>query len=116
VIKGIHAMFYSDQPDATRAFLRDVLVLLFTDVGEGWLIFDTEEGEVGCHPLMEDQPKPFHEISFYTDDIDATVAELTQKQVEFKGPIEDRGWGRATEILVPGGLVLTLYQPRYKKN
>jgi len=116
MIKGIHAMFYTDQPEATRAFLRDKLGLPFTDVGEGWLIFDTSEGEVGCHPLMEGQEKPFHEISFYTEDVEATVADLKAKGVEFKGPIEDRGWGLGTEILVPGGLVVTLYQPRYKKG
>jgi catechol 2,3-dioxygenase-like lactoylglutathione lyase family enzyme len=116
MIKGIHAMFHSADPAATRAFLRDILGLPFTDVGEGWLIFDTAEGEIGSHPLMEDGAKPFHEISLYTDDVEATVTELQAKGVEFKGPLEDRGWGLATEIVVPGGLVVTLYQPRYKKG
>ncbi len=116
MIKGIHAMFFSDDPAATRAFLRDKVGLPFTDVGDGWLIFDTSEGEVGCHPLMEGQSKTFHEISFYTDDIEATVADLKSKDVEFRGPVEDRGWGLAADMLVPGGLVVTVYQPRYKKG
>lgn len=115
MIKGVHAMLYSDDPAATRAFLRDKIGLPFTDVGEGWLIFDTAEGEIGAHPLMEGQTKPFHDISLYTDDVAAEVAALTAKGVEFKGPIEDRGWGLATEMVVPGGLTVTLYQPRYRK-
>ena len=40
MIKGVHTMFYSSDPEATRAFLRDKLRFPHTDVGGGWLIFD----------------------------------------------------------------------------
>ncbi len=118
MIKGLHAMFYSADPPATRAFLRDKLDLPFCDVGDGWLIFDLAEAEVGSHPLMPEQgrAKPGHDISFYTDDIEATVTALKAKGVEFKGAIEDCGFGLATEMSVPGDLVVTLYEPRYKKT
>ncbi len=43
MIKGVHTMFYSSDPEATRAFLRDKLGFPYTDVGGGWLIFDLPE-------------------------------------------------------------------------
>jgi len=116
MIRGIHAMFYSDESDALRVFFRDKPRLACNAVGAGWLIFDVAEGEVGCHPVMEGQPKGTHDISFYCDDIEETVEELKGRGVEFKNDIEDRGWGRATELVAPGGLTLTLYEPRYTKE
>ena len=50
MIRGVHAMFYSSEPEALRAFLRDKLGLPHTDVGQGWLIFDLPEADLGCHP------------------------------------------------------------------
>ncbi|HEY3156339.1 MAG TPA: hypothetical protein VGK76_06930 [Candidatus Eisenbacteria bacterium] len=40
MIRGVHTMFYSSEPDKLRAFLRDKLGFTATDVGNGWLIFD----------------------------------------------------------------------------
>lgn len=39
MITGVHTMFYTSEPEALRAFLRDTLGLPHTDVGGGWLIF-----------------------------------------------------------------------------
>ena len=39
MIIGGHSIIYSTQPEADRAFLRDVLRLSNVDVGQGWLIF-----------------------------------------------------------------------------
>jgi predicted enzyme related to lactoylglutathione lyase len=118
MIRGVHAMFYSSQPEALRAFLRDVLGFPFTDVGDGWLIFDMPEAEMGCHP--EDAPNGAvsgtHDISFYCDDVQKTVAELTARGVEFTTPIADHGYGLVTHFKVPGGFAVQLYQPRYVKT
>ena len=43
MIRGVHTMFYSSEPDEMRAFLRDKLGFPHTDVGEGWLIFEMPE-------------------------------------------------------------------------
>ena len=50
MIRGMHAMFYSSQAEALRSFLREKLELKSTDVGDGWLIFDTPEADLGVHP------------------------------------------------------------------
>ena len=38
MIRSVHTMFYSSEPEALRAFLRDKLGFPATDVGGGWLI------------------------------------------------------------------------------
>ena len=39
MITGIHAIVFSPQADAVRAFFADVLGLPSADAGGGWLIF-----------------------------------------------------------------------------
>ncbi len=117
MIRGVHTMFYSSNPRGLRTFLRDKLDLKATDVGDGWLIFDLPEADMGCHPSDEADgaPSGTHHISFYCDDIKKTVAGLKAKGVKFKGRIEDHGYGLVTKFLMPGGFYVQLYQPRYKK-
>jgi len=117
MIRGVHTMFYTSQPDELRTFLRDKLKLPFTDVGEGWLIFDLPEAEMGCHPAdAEAAPSGTHYISFYCDDVNAAVAELTGRGVQFIDDITDAGYGLITHFVMPGEVKVQLYQPRYRKN
>ena len=95
---------------------RDVLGFPFTDVGRGWLILDLPEADMGVHPTGDGgDPPNTHTISFYTDDIEAPVAELKEKGVEFP-PVEDQGFGLVTFFKAPGELILQLYQPHYSKG
>ena len=119
MIKGMHAMFYSSEPEALRAFLHDKLgITSFSDIGGGWLIFDLPEADMGCHPA-EDQEGPApgaHYLSFYCDDIEQTVDELRSRGVEFVDEITDKGYGLAIRFKMPGGVEVELYQPRYERN
>jgi hypothetical protein len=118
MIRGLHGLFYSSEPEAMRAFLRDKVLLPFTDVGEGWLIFDLPEGDVGVHPTEETggTPSGTHDVSFYCGDIEGTVAGMRARGVQFKGEIEDRGYGRVIYFSMPGGVEVQLYEPRYEKR
>jgi predicted enzyme related to lactoylglutathione lyase len=118
MIKGVHTLFYSSKADELRAFIRDKLGFPFTDVGEGWLIFDLPEADMGCHPAdpAEGEPAGTHQISFYCDDIHQTVGELKSRGVEFIGEVSDRGYGLVTHFKMPGEIEVQLYQPRYSKN
>ncbi|HVR74667.1 MAG TPA: VOC family protein [Planctomycetota bacterium] len=118
MIKGVHTMFYSSRAEETRAFIRDKLGFPFTDVGDGWLIFDLPEAEMGCHPAeaKPDGQSGTHNISFYCDDIHGTVAELKKKGVSFTGGISDVGYGLATHFKMPGDFEVQLYQPHYRKK
>lgn len=116
MIRGLHAMFYSSQAEKLRAFFRDKLGLAGTDVGEGWLIFDAPEADLGVHPTEGGEPESgTANISFYCDDIQATVRELKKKGVEFTAEVEDHGYGLVTFFKVPGDFVVQLYQPKYSK-
>ena len=100
MITGVHSMFYSSHADELRAFLRDKLGLTATDVGQGWLIFDVPDAELGCHPADPEKGSPSgtHNISFYCDDIHKTVAELKGRGVAFTAAVEDHGYGLVTHF------------------
>jgi len=118
MIRGVHTMFYTSQAKELREFLRDKLGFPAHDVGEGWLIFNMPEADMGCHPTDHpgSPPSGTHAISFYCDDVEKTVAELKAKGVEFVGEIEDYGYGLVTRFKVPGDFTIELYQPKYEKG
>ena len=116
MIRGMHAMFYSSEAEALRAFIRDKLGLPATDVGGGWLIFDAPQADLGVHPTENGEPPSgTADISFFCDDIEGTVATLKARGVEFVQGIEDHGYGLVTYFSVPGGFKVQLYQPHYAK-
>jgi predicted enzyme related to lactoylglutathione lyase len=110
MISGVHALRYSPQPEALRAFLRDTLGWAHVDSGGGWLIFAMPPTEIAVHPT---DGAPSTELYLMCDDVEATVAELRSKGVEFEGGIEDQGWGRVTSIRLPDGSSIGLYQPQH---
>jgi catechol 2,3-dioxygenase-like lactoylglutathione lyase family enzyme len=118
MIRGVHTMFYTSEPEALRAFLRDKLGFPSSDVGDGWLIFDLPEAEMGCHPAETPggERSGTHHISFYCDNIEQTVSQLKARGVEFTDEISDKGYGLAVHFKVPGDFEVELYQPRYTKR
>ncbi len=111
VITGVHTLVHAEDPEAARAFFRDVLAWPHVDAHEGWLIFGTGPSELGVHPT--DGGVEHHEISLVCDDIEQTVAELTAKGARFTGGIENRGFGRTIALQIPGAGQMLLYQPRH---
>jgi hypothetical protein len=115
MIRGMHAMFYSSQARELRTFIKEKLGLPSTDVGDGWLIFDAPEADLGVHPTeANDPPSGTADISFYCSKIEETVQDLKRRGVEFTQEIEDHGYGLVTYFNVPGGFKIQLYEPRYK--
>lgn len=122
MITSLHTMIYSDDPPATRAFLRDVLEWPFVEdhMSEpGWLIFKSGPSEMGVHPTHcswdgkdFNYPK-HHSIILMCEDIDATVEELKAKGAEFVGEVEDHGYGWVIQMVVPAAGEMQLYQPNH---
>jgi catechol 2,3-dioxygenase-like lactoylglutathione lyase family enzyme len=110
VITGAHAVMFTRDADGLRAFLRDVLGFESVDAGGGWLIFALPPAELAAHPSDGDTSI---ELYLMCDDIEATVAELQAKGVEFTRPVSDEDWGLVTAMRVPGGGQLGLYEPRH---
>ena len=121
MITGVHTLIYSDDPDGTRAFLRDVLGWRSVEGGfsPGWLIFKTGPSELGVHPTRgtyeggEYAYERHHQISLMCDDVEATVAELRERGAEFAGEVEDYGFGRGIELELPGAGTILLYEPQH---
>ena len=117
MITGVHTMFYSSEPEALRAFIRDKLGFPAVDVGEGWLIFDLPEADMGCHPADDtNSPSGTHYLSFYCDDLEATIDELAGRGVVFEDQPADVGYGRAVHFTMPGAVRVELYQPHYDRG
>ena len=119
MITAVHTLIYSDDPDATRAFFRDVLGWPYAEDSPGWLIFKTGPSELGVHPTAgEHEGQTYssprhHLVSLMCDDIEQTVADLTAKGAKFDGSIVDRGYGLTIEVLVPGADPIQIYQPQH---
>jgi catechol 2,3-dioxygenase-like lactoylglutathione lyase family enzyme len=110
MITGVHALIFTADAEADRAFFRDVLELRSVDAGGGWLIFALPPAELAAHPADEDT---HHELYLMCDDVHATVEELKTKGVEFTRLVSDEGFGLMTAIRLPGGGELGLYEPRH---
>lgn len=111
MITGSHSIIYRKDAEADRAFLRDVLGFPNVDVGEGWLIFGLPPSEVAVHPSEEND---IHEFYLMTDEVKAFVAEMAEHGVECS-EVMNRGWGRLTNVTLPGGGELGVYQPRHER-
>jgi hypothetical protein len=109
MISGAHVIIYSKDPVADRAFCRDVLKFSSVDAGHGWLIFALPPAEVAFHPA---EKTTVHELYFMCDDLEVTMRTLGGRNVKC-GPVNEQRWGRLTEITLPGGGHIGLYQPKH---
>jgi catechol 2,3-dioxygenase-like lactoylglutathione lyase family enzyme len=107
----MHALLYSTDAAADRAFLRDVLGFPHVDDGDGWLIFKAPPAEVGVHPT-DGEPK--HHVAFMVDDITETVADLSAQGVMITAEPIDRGYGVVAMIALPSGAEVEIYQPKHR--
>ena len=119
MINGVHLVLYSRDPEADRAFFRDVLGFGSVDAGDGWLIFALPPAELGVHPgdgkFVERHAE--HELSgsivyLMCDDLRSTIETLHAKGAAATEIVE-AGWGITTTVRLPGGGGLGLYQPRH---
>ena len=113
MITGAHLVLFSRDPDADRAYLRDVLELPYvhaTGPDDPWLVYALPPAEAGVHPT-DDHPS----VSLYLtcDDLAATMASLESRGAVFAGAPEEQGWGTVTALVLPSGAELGLYQPRH---
>ncbi len=111
LIIGAHAIIYSRKPEADRAFLRDILGLPYVDVGDQWLIFGLPPAELAIHPSSRNN---VHELYFVCKDIDGFVAAMHERGIVCS-PIQVLSWGKRTQVRLPGGGKLGVYQPLHAR-
>jgi hypothetical protein len=109
MITGAHTIIYSKKPEADREFFDKILKLTNVDAGSGWLIFGLPPSEIAVHPTTG---KAIHEIYLMCDNINAFVEEMTNQKISC-GPVNDYGWGLLSELKLPGGGKIGVYEPRH---
>ena len=80
------------------------------DVGHGWLIFALPPAEVAVHPASG----PTHELYLMCDDIEAFIARMHGHGVACTA-VQQEQWGSLTQLTLPGGGKLGVYQPRHAR-
>ena len=119
MINALHTLIYAEDPDAARAFFRDVLQFPGVDAGGGWLIFRTGPSETGVHPSSWEHEGTSggtdqrFDVSLMCDDLAATMEELRGRGASFEGEVGEQPWGSTVGLVVPGAGTITLYQPKY---
>ena len=127
-MNGAHIVLYTADPEADRAFFRDVLNFSSVDAGHGWLIFALPPAEAAFHDLDKhdldkhdldkqsvehDAKQPArHELFLMCDDLAATLRDLKAKRVPVSAVSEQR-WGNLATLTLPGGSKLGIYQPKH---
>src|SRR3546814_20972555 len=96
MINGVHTILYSDDADATRTCLSEVLGWSSIDSGGGWLISQTPPTDMGIHPTTSAegdvwQTTPHHDISFLCHAIEPTTPQLPDKSTTYTTAGRDRG-------------------------
>ena len=109
MIRGSHVVIFTRNAEADRAFFRDILEMPAIDAGGGWLVFALPPGEVAFHPADRNNA---HELYLICDDLQAAIGELEAKGVQCEKPTVE-SWGARTDILLPGGGRIGLYEPKH---
>ncbi len=119
MFSGAHILLYSDQPEADRAFFRDVLEFPSIDIGGGWLIFSLPPSEAAVHPSNGANSQAHGGrrllsavLYLMCDDLQALMKKLQARNVSFSPP-EEEDWGIKTTIKLPSGGEVGLYQPTH---
>ena len=115
MITGAHVLLFSNDADADRAFVGDVLGFRSVDAGHGWLIFALPPSELAVHP--SDSPaEPSSEVgaSLYLmcGDLQAFINAMESRQVAC-APVVTERWGLRTSLHLPSGGRLGVYQPTH---
>ena len=109
MINGAHVVIYSKDPEADRAFFRDMLRFPSVDAGHGWLIFAMPPLEAAFH---DSEKNDRHELFLMCDDLQSTLQDLKSKRVPVSDVSEQR-WGKLASLTLPGGGKIAIYQPQH---
>ena len=110
MIIGAHSVISSTNPDPDRAFLRDILRLTTVDDG-GYLIHGLASAEVSVHAGEKNDA---HHLFLMCDDINTFIKNMGEHSIVC-GAVRDEGWGLLTQLTLPGGGKLGVYEPRHAR-
>lgn len=108
MIVGGHITIASSNPDADTAFFRDMLKLPNVDAGGGYIIFGLPACEVAVHG-----GKVAHTLHLMCEDMDEFRESMKEIAIATSEP-QSQSWGIITELTLPGGDTIHVYQPSHK--
>lgn len=111
MINGGHIMIYSKDAERDREVFKTVLNFPHVDAGHGFLIFKLPPSELAVHEADEND---VHQLYLMTDDLDMEISRLKKAGIKCE-PASTQRWGITTQIHLPGGGKLGLYQPRHER-
>jgi hypothetical protein len=111
MINGMHAIIYSKNAEADKSFFKNILKLKNVDAGNGWLIFALPPSEIAVHPTNGEE---LQELYFMCDDINAFIEEMKQQNIMCSA-VKNERWGLLTELTLPGGGKIGVYQPKHAR-
>jgi catechol 2,3-dioxygenase-like lactoylglutathione lyase family enzyme len=111
MIIGAHTVISTSNPNADRAFFRDVPKLRGVDAGGGFMIFGLPPAEVSLHEPGEHGA---HELFLLCDDVQSFLGEMRKRNVAC-ADVKDEGWGMVTQITLRSGGKVSVYQPRHAR-
>ena len=112
MVNGAHILLYSKDPDADRAFFRDVLQFRAVDAGHGWLIFALPPAELAVHPGDGASVQSHAVVYLMCDDLAVLIRTLGAKGVTCT-EVSQAPWGMKTTVRLPSGGEIGLYQPSH---
>lgn len=101
-------MFFSQDPEADRAFFRDVLEFPSIDIGRGWLLFQLPRSEAAVHPARDNGVQMY----LMCDDLASAMKAFEAKNVRCT-QVAQEAWGTRTTLHLPSGGEIGLYQPSH---
>lgn len=110
MIIGAHVMIQSSNDEADKGFFRDVLKMPSVDAGGGFLLFGVPPTEIAVHGGSNGS----HELYLMCDDVAKFISEMTARGLSAT-PAQNQGWGIVTQLTLPGGGKLGVYQPQHKR-
>ena len=109
MIVGGHITIPSKDEAADKAFFRDVLKLPTIDAGGGYLI----SGLPPCEVAVHGGPGTGHTLHLMCADIEMFLDRMAERGIAAK-PAQKQSWGMMTEVTLPGGGTIAVYQPAHK--
>ncbi len=110
MIIGAHIGIQSSDEKADKAFFKNVLKLTNVDAGGGFLLFGVPPSEIAVHGGGNGT----HELYLMCDNVGTFIADMTKRGVA-STPAQNQGWGIMTQITLPSGGKLGVYQPQHKR-
>jgi len=110
MIIGAHMMIQSSNDAADKKFFREVFELPSIDAGGGFHLYAVPPSEIAIH----EGSGGAHELFLMCDDVEAFVSDMKGRGLAATQP-QNHGWGIMTQLTLPGGGRLSVYQPLHKR-